>query len=562
MSKSKFKALVAAVLSFSMLAAGAAAAAEESDTNQEFNAKDICEGVTLTVAVPEVARISDWDANEETKMIEEKLGVDLVFEVYPAADYRSKINAMVMGGDTLPDIIMNVDGNYVNWASEGALLELSEYYSDPNLAANIQLASEGAGYDIAAYMKNSEGEIYALPGLEQGYGMQCWQRLWVYKPWLDQLGKDIPKTIDEFYEVCKLVAENDMNGNGDTTDEYVICGYGFNTESNNGWADWFEPLMSAYIYSYDPKFRVVEDGEVSFAFNQEEWKEGLLYIKKFFDEGLISSDIFTNTDDERKAQMYQEIPTVFAFCGWQYEGTDPSMALDYVYIPGLTNDEGENGESMYMPILPGAAAVISADCENPEAAFLVCDYLCSEEISLMTRYGKEGLNWVYWDKLIEEGEFNPDDYEAQGGGEIKWLSAYKDETFWSSQETTTASWLQVGPYIRNAALQAVRARRITGNTEEEKISIQRISLDYESKEAGMANARKEVYDYATFTEEEREVISTVGTTVSNYVSEMTAKYLLGREDISSTWDAYLAELEKMGVNDLLKVYQDAYSRTH
>lgn len=527
----------------------------------EFNPRDITEGVTLAVAVPEVTRISDWDNNEQTLKIEEKFGVELAFEVYPSSDFTSKINAMVMGGDTLPDLIMKVDDSYANWAAEGALLELSEYYANPNLAPNIQLASVGAGYDIATYMKDYNGNIYAFPRLEQAYGMESWQRFWIYKPWLDEIGKDIPKTIDEFYEIAKLVAVNDMNGNGDTKDEYIITGYGFNVDSN-GWADWFEPLMNAYIYAYDSEFRVVEDGEVSFAFTQDEWKEGLHFIKKFFDEGLIGSEIFTNTDEERKAQMYQEIPTVLSFCGWIYEGPDPSVALDYVHILGLTNANGENGESMYMPRLPSAGAVISADCENPEAAFLISDYLCSVDISLMTRYGKEGLNWTYWDDLVADGEFNPNNYIAQGGGEISWLSAYKDTTYWSSQETTKASWLQVGPFIRNAALQKERARLVKADSEEEEIAIQITTIDFDSKTAGMTNARKEVYDYAPISDEELEVTSTISPTVRNYVAEMTSKFLLGREDIDSTWDSYIAELEKMGANDLLKIYQDAYSRTH
>lgn len=534
----------------------------ESVAEEVFDAKAVCEGVTLTVAVPEKTRIADWDENDQTKLIEETLGVNLEFEVYPSADFTSKINAMVMAGDELPDIIMQVDETYNNWAAEGALLELSEYYEDPNLAANIMHASEGAGYDIGSYMKNGEGEIYALPRLEQGYGMQAWQRLWIYKPWLDQLGKDIPKTIDEFYEICKLVKENDMNGNGDTTDEVVIAGDGFNKASDYGWSDWFEPLMSAFVYAYDPNFFVVKDGQVSLAYTSEEWKEGLTYIKKFFDEGLIGSEIFTNTSEDTKATMYTELPTALSFTGWAYEGPDNSICIDYTYVTGLTNADGENGASMYMPILPSAGAVISADCENPEAAFLVCDFLCSEYVSLMTRYGKEGENWVYWDQLVDEGEFNPDDFVAQGGGEIEWLSSYKDTTFWSSQETTTSSWLQTGPFIRNAALQSVRARQISAETEEEKLKIACTSLDFESKDAGVSNAEAEVFDYAPLTNEEMEAVADVKITAMNYVSEMTAAFLTGSRDIEAEWDAYLAELEKIGVYDMLEIYQEAYSRVH
>lgn len=528
----------------------------------EFDPRSVCEGVTITIAVPERPRISDWKGNEMTKYIEDALGVNLEFEVYPAADYVSKINAMVMVGDELPDLIFGINDTYINWVSEGALLELSEFYADPNLSANIRKASEGAGFDIGTYMKNGDGYIFALPRLEQGLGMQSWQRFWIYKPWLDQLEVEVPTTIDEFYDICKAVYENDMNGNGDTTDEYVIIGNGFNT--NGGWSEWFEPLMSAFVYAWDPNFITVNNGILGFAYTTDEWKEGLHYIKKFFDEGLIGTEILTNTMDDTRAILYRELPTALSFTGWIYEGADPEIKVLYTYVPGLKNSQGENGHTQYMPLLPSAAAVISADCEHPEVAFLVCDLMCGEYLSLITRYGREGEHWAYWDQVLSEDVLNPDGWAPQGGDayEIEWISAYADHTFWSSQATTTASWLQLGPYVRNAQLQCVRARAVAASTRVEELAVMATNIDFESKFAGIANAPAEVMDYYPLTDVENAETAEILITANNYVSEMTAAFLTGRKDIDADWDDYLAELEVIGIEQLLEVYQEAYSRVH
>ena len=61
----------------------------------EFDPHTICDGVTITIAVPENTRISDWKNNDSCRYIEEKLGVNLEFEVYPSADFTTKINTMV-----------------------------------------------------------------------------------------------------------------------------------------------------------------------------------------------------------------------------------------------------------------------------------------------------------------------------------------------------------------------------------------------------------------------------------------------------------------------------------
>jgi putative aldouronate transport system substrate-binding protein len=397
---------------------------------EAFDPKSVCDGVTLTVAVAENTRISDWNENEMTRYIEDKLGVNLEFEVYPKADFFSKVNAMVMAGDELPDLIIfpsSDNTSYLNWAKQGALKELSDYYADPNLSANITAANEGAGYDIATYMKNGDNQIYALPRLEQGIGMQSTQRFWIYQPWLDEMGVGVPATIDEYYDVCKYVSEHDMNGNGDTTDEYALMGYGFDDADTN-WGDWFEPLMRAVVDAWDPNFAVVNDGQVSFAYTTDAWKEGLKYIKKFFDEGLIGTELFTNTIDDCKANLYAEGPLCLSFTGWQWEGDDLKIKNNYTYVDGLKGPDGQEGYSDYMPILPSAGAVISADSKNPEAAFLVCDLMGCEYLSLITRYGEEGVNWAYWDTVLSGNVLNPEEYAAQGGDDypIDWVSAYAD----------------------------------------------------------------------------------------------------------------------------------------
>ena len=47
----------------------------------------------------------------------------------------------------------------------------------------------------------------------------------IYKPWLDQLGLEMPTTTDEFHEVLRAFkAAGDLNGNGiDDEIPYALC---------------------------------------------------------------------------------------------------------------------------------------------------------------------------------------------------------------------------------------------------------------------------------------------------------------------------------------------------
>ena len=41
---------------------------------------------------------------------------------------------------------------------------------------------------------------------------------------------------------------------------------------------------------------------------------------------------------------------------------------------------------------------------------------------------------------------------------------------------------------------------------------------------------------------------------------MEAEFITGASDIATKWDTYVATIEKMGIAEVLKVYQAAYDR--
>ena len=211
-------------------------APKESDAPKEteaaeFDPRSITEGVTLTIAVASDDEVIDWETNNTTLMIEEEFGVDLKFETYASADFQDKINVMVNGGDKLPDIIFGSGVNgleaIANWASEGALIPLNEFYENPDYAKNINLACEKLGVDIPSQLKDADGNIWAAPKYIDSPVDTAAYKLWINTEYAAALGWDeIPTTTEGFYELCKaFVAAGDMNGNG-IDDEVALTGRG------------------------------------------------------------------------------------------------------------------------------------------------------------------------------------------------------------------------------------------------------------------------------------------------------------------------------------------------
>ena len=63
-----------------------------------------------------------------------------------------------------------------------------------------------------------------------------------------------------------------------------------------------------------------------------------------------------------------------------------------------------------------------------------------------------------------------------------------------------------------------------------------------------------------FTEEQQDVIDNHWTEIDTYVKQMQVEFITGVTDIATGWDVYCNTLEKMGINDVVTVYQEAYDK--
>lgn len=65
-------------------------------------------------------------------------------------------------------------------------------------------------------------------------------------------------------------------------------------------------------------------------------------MKKFVEEGLLPTEVITQSYDMYTASLYAETQTVFSFSYGNYDGADQQRRLDYVCVPGVKDENGEN----------------------------------------------------------------------------------------------------------------------------------------------------------------------------------------------------------------------------
>lgn len=515
------------------------------------------EPVTLTVMVPQTSVIEDWETNKMTLYIEEKTGIDLKFtHIINDNDFIDKLSLMIAaGGNDLPDIVITTKSldpqSLQAWGEAGMILALNEYYDRDMyyLAKSFEDCTMSIE-DCLHYMTCFDGNIYALPNYGESTNNQFSQsRIMIYKPWLDQLGLEAPATLDELVNTLRHFRDDDPNGNG-IQDEIPL------TSANNRISNVRKCLMTPFVYTQDGYYLPMGDGRVEFAFTQDGWREGMRFIKGLIDEKLFDPAFLTQELAQLTATMSSgDVETVGAVVNISTSNMSGAdiRRVEYVRLAALENTEGKR-VAVWEPTMPTAAMLITKNCKNPELAFKLGDWLCSEELSLFSRYGIEGEDWHYW----QEGDPVNNYYDLGkeqvlvNTSNISWGNL--QNTYWAqygpSCITTRLFFGQIGS---SSALDTEIARvRYQNSLIDSAVLIE--SLGYIDEEKVIAKL--------IFNEEEDEIITNVGTPIVSYVEECWARFITGDMDLDNDWDEYLAELNRMGLAEYQAAVQSAYDRMY
>src|SRR5690606_14942649 len=201
---------------------------------------------------------------------------------------------------------------------------------------------------------------------------------------------------------------------------------------------------------------------------------------------------------------------------------------------------GPNGvrQTPYNPwgIVSGQC-VISATTPYPEVAFRWCDGQYEREATMNALYGAEGEAWEW----AEEGEIGLD------GGPAIWRRL---STFGTLQNI---HWGQRGPTYRPSYLRLGEVQRFD-------VAGLEVVLFAETNEKmkPYARAQENVIPPLAYTTDQATELAELRLALGDYVRQMEAEFILGRADLDSGWESYVATLNSLGLPRLVEINQEAY----
>lgn len=238
--------------------------------------------------------------NAYTRYLRELLNIqnENEFEAVTGPDYDQKVS-LCIAAQSIPDIMYVSDyATLVDLVENDLIEDLTDVYN--NLACDTVKASyESYGSENSPLNTVTfDGKIMAIPKTQLSDGQDF---LWVRKDWMDRIGLEEPKTLDDLAELLRAFINNDPDGNGqnDTVGLAVhpeVYGY----YPNNTFAiDNIFTALGAYPFVWITD----ADGKAAYGSVQPEMKEALSLLHDWFAEGLLDKEFTSRTYDDVVAMI-------------------------------------------------------------------------------------------------------------------------------------------------------------------------------------------------------------------------------------------------------------------
>lgn len=461
--------------------------------------------------------------------VEEALGVslDITSSIQIAMGDTTDFDLMIASGDW-PDLL-NVTGY------KGGLSQA--YYDDIIIELTDEMLSTQAPDYYNLLMRQSEeniratqieGSYYALYSITQGEGSSASRGMVVRTDWLEELGLEIPSTIEDLTEVLKAF-KSEYN----PTYPYFI-------EADADLIYMCAPFDTYTVGYYNGgKLPVYRQGdEVLVAWATEEYREFLEWFRDCYQAGVFEASFYSTASDQAgdryaylidgQIGVYEDSPTSIA--DWRQYALE-GESVEVSFFPNLVDENGQNTWGEEQRIIDSQSALsITTSCENPELALNVLNYFFTDAGAELANYGQEGYSFHY----------NAD-------GEVEYTELLTNSEYQLSIRALHGlySW-NLFPY------RTYSDAMYPMYTQEVMDALEIMSTDGITAEHYYPSA-------ILLTSQESDSIITTVTDVATYSQEQLLKFMVGDLPLNDeTWQAYVDQLYAYGLQDAIDVYQTAY----
>lgn len=461
-----------------------------------------------------LSELQDLDAIQE---LQARTGVTIEYTELDFWTAQEKMNIAIASGD-YPAIMSNLlyAGGNIAAYNDDVIVDLTDLL--PEFSPNYQYLIDSNPTYAGIFRNDGLVLCYQSPydDFVQNQGMV------IRSDWLEELKLDVPTTYDEMFDTLCAFRDNydgitPLYFNSQCTINGLVVGY----DVASFYADGSSNTLPYYVV----------DGKVHCTLIEDSYKDYLMEMNKWYNEGLIAKDFATVAYDPMGGVLGELTAsgTVGAWCT-SGEGIN-NISFPVVPVSNLTVEKGGADHQTSMSLLTDSDnTFVTTCCEDVETAMQFLDYLYSEDGILFYNYGFEGI-----------------DYELDENGAPQFTDAVINNEY----GVDVPNMLRIRrPYTLCSSMMILRATA-EFNTE----------LKNQCWDVWTSNMDAEHFipTNVTMNADETETAAYYGTDITTYACQMIPQFISG--DVSfDQWDSFVAQLKEMSIDECIAAEQAAYDR--
>lgn len=490
-----------------------------------------------------------YDDNVVLNQLQEDAGINIDWTVM-SESLAEQVNIRI-AGDELPDAFMGVGfSNYdlSRYGDDGTFIDLTPYLTEeymPNLAKILE-----ENPDIRSAITMDDGYIYGLPsgermgtagiGAEEDYSIYTIPQFsMINKAWLDELGLEVPTTLDELHTALQAFKDNDMSAKyyGNAPGSTIPMSTGFDEwcwgqnifYAGFGFTNWPNDVCNDLVLR--------DDGTVEFVCVSDAYRDAVTYFHDWYADGLMDIEMFSQDSTQLISKCSQGYVGVSTW--WYIEEIMGDYADDYVFLPVLDGPDGTHN----VTVRTGGATTsgqlcVTKACKSPANLLKFFDMWYDPEIVMQLQYGPIDM---YFTEQDEDGvwqSISDEDCQKKYGkssGELK-----------GEMEVMGPKLILSDYYLTTFKMEDRAIERLTDLNE--------FWMPYVDSTV--------TYPVdCVFTSRELDDIDWYKSDFETTVSEQEGLWLKNGGPTDEEWESYKENLsKKCGMDKLLETYQNAYNR--
>lgn len=511
--------------------------------------------VTLSFGFQTDATYAKAETSLYFSVVENLLNISAELIPIDASAMEQRLNLMFAAGD-VPDIMLAFPirtNDIVKYGvGEGQLMAFNDYLTEDYMP-NVLAESESDPVFMALGTA-PDGNIYAIPRILSGQGSNDNANIRI--SWLEALGLESPKTLDEFLDTMRAFKEADVDGHGSEN----IYPLGGSFAVSNPFATILNAMGYNMNYSWaDARSSIgltisVRDGEATYACNDDIYYDFLQIAKMCYDEKLISPNFFTMDSTQVNAMS---VEGVFGYICIPMHTLlpEPKDFQNWYCMSPLTSQWNEEAQTPSASRYDLFSIFVSADTKYPEVCARFVDFY----------YGPEGIYMWYGPGAGTK------EAEIVGTEGYIWADDSIQYEGVDSRYSYIVSTLMPGNFQHGIVDSRADewAAHLIGLTDYKYV--ERPLDEYDMQAGGSWSGhgqRTMIFPYAEpgypnvvyRSEDDVNMLADYSAVIEPYVQEQFSMFVTGKRALNEEeFTKYLAELKSMGMDEYEKFYQDEYN---